>query len=65
VQGKEADVVVVVLGSRPARAWAAERPNLLNVAVSQARRRLYVIGNRQNWQDHRYFDVLAAALPSR
>jgi superfamily I DNA and/or RNA helicase len=69
VQGKEADVVVVVLGSRPnndrARAWAAERPNLLNVAVSRARRRLYVIGNRQNWQDHRYFDVLAAALPSR
>ncbi|MGH3830290.1 MAG: DEAD/DEAH box helicase [Pseudonocardiaceae bacterium] len=68
VQGKEADVVVVVLGSAPknngARAWAAESPNLLNVAVSRARRRLYVIGNRQNWQDHRYFDVLAAALPN-
>jgi AAA domain len=68
VQGKEADVVVLVLGSKPnnnrARAWAAEKPNLLNVAVSRARRRLYVIGNRQNWQDHRFFNVLAATLPS-
>jgi superfamily I DNA and/or RNA helicase len=68
VQGKEADVVVLVLGSDPkkngARAWAAEKPNLLNVAVSRARRRLYVIGNRQNWQDHRYFNVLATTLPS-
>ncbi|MDQ2790609.1 MAG: hypothetical protein M3Y73_13220 [Actinomycetota bacterium] len=34
------------------------------VAVSRAKRRLYVIGNRQKWQDHRYFNMLAAALPS-
>jgi AAA domain len=66
-QGKEADIVILVLGSDPARegarAWAAERPNLLNVAVSRARRRLYVIGSRERWMRQRYFDVLAEQLP--
>lgn len=66
-QGKEADIVILVLGSDPARegarAWAASRPNLLNVAVSRAKRRLYVIGDRSTWMRHRYFDVLADRLP--
>lgn len=66
-QGKEADIVILVLGSDPARegarAWAASRPNLLNVAVSRAKRRLYVIGDRSAWMRHRYFDVLAECLP--
>jgi hypothetical protein len=66
-QGKEADVVILVLGSEPsregARDWAASRPNLLNVAVSRARRRLYVIGDREAWRRHRYFDALADRLP--
>lgn len=66
-QGREADVVILVLGSEPARDgardWAASRPNLLNVAVSRARRRLYVIGDREAWMRHRYFDVLADRLP--
>lgn len=68
VQGQEADVVVLVLGSAAnnerARRWAAETPNLLNVAVSRAKRRLYVIGDRKRWRDQRFFDVLAAALPA-
>lgn len=66
-QGKQADIVVLVLGSAPdhpgARQWAASKPNLLNVAVSRAKRRLYVIGNRQAWATQRYFDVLAFNLP--
>lgn len=66
-QGKEADIVILVLGSDPARdgarGWAASKPNLLNVAVSRARRRLYVIGDRNAWMVHRYFDVLADRLP--
>lgn len=65
-QGKQADVVVVVLGSDPARPgareWAASKPNLLNVAVSRAKRRLYVIGNRSSWSAQRYFSTLAANL---
>jgi hypothetical protein len=66
-QGKQADIVVLVLGSAPdrpgARRWASTKPNLLNVAVSRAKHRLYIIGNRQAWSTWRYFDVLAANLP--
>lgn len=65
-QGKEADIVILVLGSERARegarAWAASRPNLLNVAVSRARRRLYVIGDLEAWRRQRYFDLLADRL---
>ncbi|MFB9441552.1 DEAD/DEAH box helicase [Dactylosporangium vinaceum] len=66
-QGKQADVVILVLGGNPdrpgARRWAAARPNLLNVAVSRAKRRLYVIGDREAWSAQRYFKTLAADLP--
>ena len=54
-QGKEADVVILVLGSAPgnpgggSRAWASEKPNLLNVAVTRAKSAIYVIGNRADW----------------
>jgi hypothetical protein len=66
-QGREADIVLLVLGSAPdrdgARRWAASKPNLLNVALSRARRRVYVIGDRDSWTEHRYFDLLGARLP--
>ncbi|HET9256940.1 MAG TPA: DEAD/DEAH box helicase, partial [Pseudonocardiaceae bacterium] len=66
-QGKQADIVVLVLGSAPdrpgARRWAASKPNLLNVAVSRAKRRLYVIGNRQAWATQCHFGTLAVNLP--
>lgn len=66
-QGKEASVVVFVLGGniqKPgAKAWAASRPNLLNVAVSRAKQRLYVIGDRSEWKKQRYFSTLVQDLP--
>jgi hypothetical protein len=63
-QGKEADIVILVLGGQTpgARSWAASSPNLFNVAVSRARRRIYVIGNRRNWSILPYFQDLAAGV---
>jgi hypothetical protein len=50
-QGKEAEIVLLVLGASDAESisWALAKPNIMNVAVTRARRRLYVIGNRANW----------------
>lgn len=65
-QGKEAEVVIFVLGGNPERAgaltWASAKPNLLNVAVSRAKEYLYVIGNYDRWKDCKYFNVLARYL---
>ena len=67
-QGKEADTVVVVLGasastSGGARRWAGRPPNLVNVAVTRAKNRLYVIGNWDAWKDAGAFSHLAQLLP--
>ncbi|MBM7776021.1 hypothetical protein JOD54_006225 [Actinokineospora baliensis] len=66
-QGRQADIVILVLGTAPqqtgARAWASKKPNLLNVAASRAKHRLYVIGNRDLWSRNRNFDLLARRLP--
>jgi superfamily I DNA and/or RNA helicase len=61
-QGKEADIVFLVLGSDPnrpgSRRWASEKANMLNVALTRAKRRFYVIGNRQLWKSFPFFSVL-------
>jgi superfamily I DNA and/or RNA helicase len=66
-QGKEAEIVVLILGGDPgkpgARQWASQRPNLLNVAVSRARQRPYVIGDQTSWARYRHFSELAKNLP--
>ena len=65
-QGKEADVVFLVLGTDPpsivSRQWAGRKPNLLNVAVTRARKAVHVIGDRELWTEIPYFETLAAEL---
>ena len=65
-QGKQARVVLLVLGGNPrrpgAKRWAASEPNLVNVAASRAKERLYVIGDEAAWSSYNYFDVMAEAL---
>jgi hypothetical protein len=68
-QGKETDIVFLVLGTASgrkgagARAWAASKANLLNVAITRAKSRLYVIGDASQWRDLSYFRTLFEALP--
>ncbi len=68
-QGKEADIVIFILGGNPGkpgtRRWASQRPNLVNVAVSRARYRLYVIGDFAAWSELPFFGELAGQLTRR
>ena len=65
-QGKEGKVVILILGGNPkkqgAKKWASQKPNLLNVAVSRAKQRLYVIGDKSSWKSYPYFDDLAQLI---
>lgn len=65
-RGQEKTAVVLVLGggSNGARAWAAGSPNLLDVAITRAEDRLYVIGDRAAWAGVGHARTLAEWLPS-
>lgn len=60
-QGKECETVVICLGadsngkSEKAIDWVCEKPNLLNVAVTRARKELYIVGDAKCWKDKPYF----------
>ncbi|MDO4232783.1 MAG: AAA domain-containing protein [Lautropia sp.] len=68
MQGKEAAVVIFVLGGNTqgdgARNWAVSEPNLLNVAATRAKRRFYVIGDRSDWQNRNLFRDVMDLLPA-
>jgi hypothetical protein len=63
-QGKEAEIVFLVLGTAAgkagagARAWALDKPNLLNVAITRAKCRLYVVGSAESWGRLNHMAVL-------
>lgn len=65
-QGKQADAVILLLGGnirkRGAIAWASAKPNILNVAVTRAKKLLYVIGSIKEWGDQPHFSELSANM---
>ncbi len=70
-QGKEADYVIFLLGGDPQKpgvisSFAGKNPNLVNVAVTRAKKRLYVMGNRSHWTGrgdaNGYYGHMAEAL---
>lgn len=67
-QGKEEDTVIMLLGAdaqtEGAVRWAASKPNLLNVALTRAKRSFYVIGDREIWGRQRYFQEVYRKLPT-
>ncbi len=66
-QGKESDVVFFVLGGRNngAKRWASSKANILNVAVTRAKQRIYIVGDYQIWKEHRFFETACQILPRK
>lgn len=58
-QGKEKSIVWMVLGCDKEKSgganWASEKPNLLNVAVTRAQHRLFLIGDEEVWGGKTFF----------
>jgi superfamily I DNA and/or RNA helicase len=68
-QGRQASVVILVLGgdtAKPrAKTFATDKPNVLNVAVTRAQRRVYIVGDYADWAALPHFDVAARCLERR
>ena len=64
-QGKEADIVFLCLGvdsykqKNGAVSWASQAPNILNVAITRAKKELFIVGDKKMWGKLPYFDVAA------
>jgi len=68
-QGRESEAVILILGldksNAAASAFAIEKPNMMNVAVTRAKHRLYVIGNSEVWGETPHFGAVYATIRSR
>ena len=65
-QGKETDEVILLLGcsknSLGAVKWASKKPNILNVAVTRAKRKILVLGNLDIWGNMLYYKDMKEIL---
>lgn len=65
-QGKETDTVILVLGcdrtKQGGAVWASSKPNLLNVAVTRAKKNLFVIGDSSVWAGKPFFEQCFSSL---
>ncbi|MEJ7534097.1 DEAD/DEAH box helicase [Staphylococcus hominis] len=65
-QGKEAQKVYFVVGTdktqEGALNWSCEKPNLLNVAVTRAKKEFYVIGDMQRIQSKPFYEIIYKEL---
>ncbi|WP_301420921.1 DEAD/DEAH box helicase [Mammaliicoccus lentus] len=61
-QGKEADKVYFVVGTddtqNGAVSWSCEKPNLLNVAVTRAKKEFYIIGDQDRIKSRPYYSTI-------
>lgn len=68
-QGKEEENVIFVLGlsdeNPGATSWASGKPNLLNVAITRAQKRIYIVGSTKIWAGCKYFETAHSLLPHR
>lgn len=65
-QGKENDIVILILGcdvqNDGGAKWASSKPNLLNVAVTRAKKNIFVIGDPCVWSNLPGFNNVAYTL---
>jgi len=65
-QGKEAKAVFFILGADENSAgsitWATREPNLLNVAVTRAKKEFYLIGDKKAFAKFKNLDVVAECM---
>jgi superfamily I DNA and/or RNA helicase len=66
-QGREADIVLLVLGGNPdklqAREWVTRNPNMINVAVTRAKHLFFIIGNHKLWGDLPFLRQVNGLMP--
>lgn len=65
-QGKEANIVYFVCGgdesTEGAINWSCSKPNLLNVAVTRAKKEFYIIGDKDLISPKQYYNIIAQKI---